>query len=156
MFMHADRRGPQSGFTLIEIMVVVMILGLLAALAAPKFLGTGEKAKQEAARTQVKALASAVQLFKLDNGRFPTSGEGLAALLPPPPGDLPGYNPDGYMEDLPGRDPWGHPYEYSSDGRRFTVVSYGADGNPGGDGFDADIDSRSLTSLRYRDTAVPH
>lgn len=146
----------QGGFTLIEIMVVVMILGLLAALAAPKFLSFGDRAKQEAARTQVKALADAVQLFKLDNGRLPTSGEGLTALMPPPPGDLPRYNPDGYMEELPQRDPWGHPYTYATDGRRFVVVSYGADGSPGGAGYDEDIDSRPLTSLRYRDASTAY
>lgn len=148
--MRAEVGKAQAGFTLIEIMVVVMILGLLAALAAPKFLSFGDKAKHEAARTQVKALADAVQLFKLDNGRYPSNGEGLAALMPPPPGDLPRYNPDGYMGDLPREDPWGHPYTYTTDGHHFLVVSYGADGTPGGEGFDADIDSRALTSLRYR------
>jgi len=145
-----------AGFTLIEIMGVVMILGVLAAIAAPKFLGFGDKAKQEAARKQVRALSDAVQLFKVDNGRFPTSGEGLGALLPPPPGDLPRFKPDGYMGGVPQRDPWGNPYVYSSDGRRFAVVSFGADGSPGGDGFDTDIDSRALTLLRWRDGATAH
>jgi general secretion pathway protein G len=147
-----SRIGTSAGFSLIEIMVVVMILGLLAAIAAPKYLGFGDKAKQEAARAEVRALSDAVQLFKVDNGRLPTSGEGLAALVPPPPGDLPRYNPDGYMEGVPQRDPWGNPYVYSTDGRRFAVVSFGADGSPGGDGFDADIDSSVLTLLRSRGT----
>jgi len=145
-----------AGFTLIEIMVVVMILGLLAAIAAPKVLGAGDRAKQETARAQVRALSDAVQLFKVDNGRYPTSGEGLGALVPPAPGDLPRYNPDGYMEGVPHRDPWGNPFVYSTDGRRFTVVSFGADGSPGGEGFDADIDSRALTLLGSRSGAIAH
>jgi general secretion pathway protein G len=128
--------------------MAVVVLGLLAALAAPRLIGQGEEAKYARADSEVRALNNAVQLFKADNGRYPTSGEGLAVLVGPPPIDLPRYNPDGYMRDLPSRDPWGSPYTYESDGRHFVVVSYGADGSPGGQGFDADIDSRIVGSLR--------
>lgn len=133
--MHASR-----GFTLIEIMVVVFILGLLVALVTPQIMSQGDKAKVKAAKTQIHSLDQSVQLFKLENGRYPSDAEGLEALIPPPPADLPNYDPNGYVEK--GRiplDPWGNPYTYSSDGRNFTIVSLGADGRRGGNGYDADL-----------------
>jgi general secretion pathway protein G len=137
------RARSDAGFTLIEIMVVVLILGLLAALVTQKFINSGDRGYVGAAKTQIKSLQAAVQTFRLDNGRYPTAGEGLAALKPPPPADLPRYDPEGYMDRIP-VDPWGRPFLYLSDGRSFEIVSYGRDGIEGGDSYDADISNRSL------------
>jgi len=133
-----------GGFTLIEIMVVVFILGLLVALVAPQITSQGDKAKVKAAMTQIHSLDQSVELFKLENGRYPSSAEGLQALVPPPPADLPNFDPNGYVEKerIP-LDPWRHPYTYASDGQKFTIVSFGADGRPGGEGFDADLSNWS-------------
>ena len=133
-------RRSVAGFTLIEIMVVVFIIALLAALVAPQVLTQGDKAKVSAARTQIKSFEDAAEMFKLDNGRYPLSGEGLALLVPPPPQALPGYNPGGYMKRIP-LDPWGHPYVYESDGHHVRIESFGADGAPGGSEFAADIEN---------------
>jgi len=137
--MRARRSG--AGFTLLEIMVVVFILGLLVALVAPQLMNQGEKAKVTAAKTQIKSFQQAVRMFKLDNGRLPSASEGLSVLIPPPPTDLKNYDPDGYMEEIP-EDPWHHQYLYSTDGHKFEIVSYGRDGEPGGDGLDADLSTR--------------
>ena len=139
----AGWRGD-DGFTLIEIMVVVFILGLLVALVGPNVVGQGEVARHRTAKVQVANYAEAVRLFHLDNGRYPDNTEGLSALVPPPPADLPYYNPDGYVRKSPTTDPWHRPYIYQRSGRSFAVISYGADGRPGGDGYDADIDSRNI------------
>lgn len=137
------QRGAQSGFTLIEIIIVVFILGMLAALVGPQLMGRAEWAKWQQARTQIEHLEQAVKVFKLDNGRLPTDAEGLQALVPPPPAHLPNYDPDGYLDGNTPKDPWKRPFVYETDGRRFTIVSYGADGTPGGEGYDADIDNWS-------------
>jgi len=139
------RGRGESGFTLIEIMVVVFIIALLVALVVPNLIGNVPKAEIIAARTQIRALDGAVRSFRLDNGRYPTTAEGLAALIPPPPADLPRYDVDGYVETerLP-EDPWHRPFVYVSDGRKFEILSYGADGQPGGDGENADLSSRRL------------
>ncbi|MDX2169554.1 MAG: type II secretion system major pseudopilin GspG [Deltaproteobacteria bacterium] len=138
------RARGEAGFTLIEIMVVVFILALLVALVAPNLMGNLPKAEVAAAKTQIKSLSAAVHTFRLDNGRYPTTAEGLRALIPPPPANLPRYDPDGYIEDVEAvpEDPWHNPYAYVSDGRRFEIISYGRDGQPGGDGEDADLSSR--------------
>lgn len=81
-------------------------------------------------------------MFHLDNSRYPTTAEGLAALIPPPPADLPRYEPGGYLEDGVPLDPWDHPYLYASEGRSFEIISLGRDGAPGGEGYDADLSSR--------------
>jgi general secretion pathway protein G len=107
-------------------------------------MSPADRGRVGAARAQIKALDTAVRTFRLDNGRYPTSGEGLAILKPPPPADLPRYDPEGYMETLPALDPWDHAYEYRSDGRSFEIVSYGRDGVEGGESYDADISSRNL------------
>ena len=137
----------QKGFTLIEIMVVIIILGLLAGLVLPKFLGQEEKAKIEVAKTQIRALESALDAFKLDNGFYPTTDQGLDALINiPTTGRIPDkWRPGGYLKParIP-KDPWGHDYVYTApgnDNREYEIVSYGADGEPGGEGNNADIES---------------
>lgn len=134
------RLRATSGFTLLEIMVVVFILGLLVALVTPRIGDQGTKAKVQMAKTQLHSLDQSVEMFKLENGRYPTSAEGLHALVPPPPADLPNYDPNGYVEKerIP-VDPWNNAFLYSTDGRKFTIVSLGADGRPGGEGYDADL-----------------
>ena len=136
------RLSNNSGFTLIEIMVVVLILGLLAALVVPKIVGRTDDARVTKAKSDIKAIESALNLFKIDNGFYPTSAEGLAALVQAPP-RAKKWNPDGYLDKLP-IDPWGVEYLYQSDGRRIVVASMGADGVEGGEGYNADIDSRAL------------
>jgi general secretion pathway protein G len=127
----------ESGFTLIEIMVVVFILGLLVTLVAPRIIGRTDEARVTKARADAHAIEEALHLFKLDNGRYPTQGEGLEALVTAPAGAR-GWNPDGYLERVP-TDPWGNEYFYNTDGRDVLVKSFGADGVEGGEGYNADI-----------------
>lgn len=136
------RVSSNAGFTLIEIMVVVLILGLLAALVVPKIVGRTDDARVTKAKSDIKAIESALNLFKIDNGFYPSSAEGLAALVQAPP-RAKKWNPDGYLEKMP-VDPWQNPYIYQSDGRQIVVASMGADGVEGGEGYNADIDSRYL------------
>jgi general secretion pathway protein G len=133
------RLTAQVGFTLIEIMVVVFILGLLVTLVAPKILGKTDQARVVKARADIKAIEDALHLFKLDNGFYPSTAQGLEALVSPPPGAR-NYDPDGYLPKVP-VDPWGNTYAYFSDGRNIIVKSFGADGQEGGDGYNADIDN---------------
>jgi general secretion pathway protein G len=134
-------------FTLIEVMVVVAILAVLAALIVPKVMSRPDEARVVAARQDIGALLQALKLYRLDNLRYPTTEQGLAALvtrptLPPAPQN---WKPGGYLERLP-RDPWGNPYQYLSPGLRgeIDVFSFGADGVAGGEGFDADVGSWNL------------
>jgi len=134
-------------FTLIEVMVVIAILAVLAALIVPKVMSRPDEARVVAARQDIASLLQALKLYRLDNLRYPTTEQGLAALvtrptLPPVP---PNWKPGGYLERLP-RDPWGNPYQYLSPGLRgeVDVFSFGADGSAGGEGFDADIGSWNL------------
>jgi len=136
------RLSNNSGFTLIEIMVVVLILGLLAALVVPKIVGRTDDARVTKAKSDIKAIESALNLFKIDNGFYPTSAEGLAALVQAPP-RAKKWNPDGYLDKLP-VDPWGVEYLYQSDGRRIVVASMGADGVEGGEGYNADISNLNI------------
>jgi general secretion pathway protein G len=137
----------QKGFTLIELMVVIVILGLLAGLVLPKFLGQEDKAKVEVAKTQIRSLESALDAFKLDNGFYPGTEQGLEALIKMPEvGRIPTkWREGGYLKParIP-KDPWGKDYIYISPGsenREYEIISYGADKEPGGDGFNADIES---------------
>ena len=138
------RLRDRSGFTLIEIMVVIVILGLLAALVVPKLIGRTEEAKKTQARVQIRNIEQALGLFKLDNGFYPATDQGIEALIKiPDVGRIPkNYRKDGYLDRLP-KDPWGNPYVYVSPGtnRDYEISSYGADGAQGGEGEDADINS---------------
>ena len=137
------RPAPQAGFTLIEIMVVVFILGLLVTLVAPRIIGRTDEARVTKAKADIKAIEEAANLFKLDNGFYPSTAEGIAALVQPPPRAR-RPNPDGYLSKPP-VDPWGHEYLYQSDGQRdVVIVSLGADGVEGGEGYNGDIDSRAI------------
>ncbi len=136
------RRAVQAGFTLIELMVVLVIIGVLAALIVPNVLDRAEDARATAARTDVNNLMQALKLYKLDNQRFPTTDQGLQALLArPTTGPIPS-NWKPYVEKLP-NDPWGRPYQYLNPGIKgeVDVMSFGADGQPGGEGKNADIGS---------------
>jgi general secretion pathway protein G len=136
------RLSGNSGFTLIEIMVVVLILGLLAALVVPKIVGRTDDARVTKAKADIKAIESALNLFKIDNGFYPTSAEGLNALVQAPP-RAKKWNPDGYLDKTP-VDPWQNPYLYQSDGRQIIVASLGADGVEGGEGYNADITNLNI------------
>lgn len=135
------RLRASAGFTLIEIMVVVFILGLLVTLVAPKIIGRTDEARRVKAMADIKGIEEAMHLFKLDNGFYPTTDQGIQALVTRP-SNARNYNPDGYLDKLP-IDPWGNPYVYFSDGQNYIIKSYGADGQEGGEGKNADIDSRT-------------
>lgn len=138
------RRPPRAvrGFTLIELMVVLMILGLLAVIIVPNVLDRADDAKVTVARTDVSNLVQALKFYKLDNQRYPTAEQGLQALLTKPStGPIPpNWKP--YLDKLP-NDPWGRPYQYLNPGIKgeIDVMSFGADGQAGGEGKDADIGS---------------
>ncbi|MAL99335.1 type II secretion system major pseudopilin GspG [Hydrocarboniclastica marina] len=131
-----------GGFTLIEIMVVMVILGLLVAVVAPNLMGRSDQARVTVAKTQMKQVSNALDLYKLDNNRYPSTEQGLNALVEKPTGtpEPRNWNPDGYMPSVP-RDPWDNPYDYSSPGmtRAYDLISYGADGREGGEGDAADL-----------------
>ena len=138
---HAPTRR-QRGFTLIELMVVLAIIGVLAALIVPNVLGRADDARITAARTDVGNLMQALKLYKLDNQRFPSAEQGLNALiLKPATEPVPG-NWKPYLDKLP-NDPWGRAYQYMSPGIKgeVDVLSFGADGQAGGEGNNADIGS---------------
>ena len=143
------RRGIRNtaGFTLIELMVVIIILGLLAAIVMPRIVGETDKARYGAALAQMRILEDALKRYKLDNGVFPTTEQGLEALVQrPTSGVLPrGWPAGGYLDkqEIP-RDPWGNTYIYISPGQHspdYDVKSLGADGVEGGDSYNADIES---------------
>jgi general secretion pathway protein G len=135
-------RGGESGFTLVEILVVITIIGLIMALVGPRVLNYLAESKVKAARIQVESFASSLDLFYLDAGRYPTTSEGLAALSQRP-GGVDTWNGPYLRTGLVPNDPWGHPYVYRSPGEHgpYDIVSYGADGQQGGTGTAADIES---------------
>jgi general secretion pathway protein G len=138
--MSARRR---SGFTLLELTLVLVVIGVLAALVVPRVLGRTTQARRARARAALEILAHALEGYRLDAGVYPTTVQGLDALvrvptLPPLP---PRWRPDGYLPALP-HDPWGRAYQYAcSDGRHVTLRSLGGDGAPGGDGDAADVEA---------------
>ncbi|MNF46602.1 Type II secretion system protein G precursor [compost metagenome] len=135
-------RRSQSGFTLIEIMVVVVILGILAALVVPQVMNRPDQAKVTVAKGDIKAIGAALDMYKLDNFAYPSTQQGLEALVSRPSGNPPAKNwsKDGYLKKLP-IDPWGNTYQYLSPGSKGTydLYSLGADGKEGGSDNDADL-----------------
>lgn len=144
---NATQSGPQRGFTLLEVMVVVVILGILAVLVAPKIISRPDEARAVAAKQDVASLMQALKLYRLDNQRYPATEQGLQALVTKPTTSPlpPNWKNGGYIERLP-KDPWGSPYQYLNPGLRgeIDVFSLGADGAPGGEGNDADIGNWNL------------
>jgi general secretion pathway protein G len=136
------RRRTQSGFTLIELMVVLLIIGVLAALIVPNVLDRADDARATAAKTDVNNLMQALKLYKLDNQRYPTSEQGLQALLTKPGSAPVPANWKPYLDKLP-NDPWGRAYLYLNPGIKgeIDVMSFGADGQAGGEGKNADVGS---------------
>ena len=141
------KRSLQRGFTLIEILVVVSILAILGALIVPKIMDRPNEARVVAAKHDIGTVVAALKLYKLDNGRYPTTEQGLQALVEKPTSEpVPGnWTSGGYLEKMP-KDPWGRDYLYLNPGikREIDVMSYGADGQQGGEGFDADLGSWML------------
>lgn len=141
-----DRSRHSSGFTLLEVLVVIIVLGILAAIVGPRVIGRVGEAQTTAAKTQIEMLAVALDNYRLDNGYYPTTDQGLAALrAEPTTGLLPRNWRGPYLRrDVP-RDPWDRDYIYISPGEHnpsaFDLMSLGRDGRPGGDGDDADINS---------------
>ena len=138
-------RRPEFGFTLIEVMVVIVILGVLAALIVPRVLGRPDEARIVAAKQDIASIMQALKLYKLDNRRYPSTEQGLTALVERPSIAPQPENWKSYLEKLP-NDPWGSPYQYLSPGLKgdVDVLSFGADGRAGGEGIDADIGSWDL------------
>jgi general secretion pathway protein G len=137
----------QSGFTLLEVMVVIVILGILAALVVPNIISRPEEARVIAAKQDIASLMQALKLYRLDSLRYPSTEQGLQALVTKPTtAPIPSnWKPGGYVERLP-KDPWGNPYQYLNPGVRgeVDVFSFGADGAPGGEGNNADIGNWNL------------
>lgn len=133
-------RAKQSGFTLLEIMIVLVIISVIAGLVVPNLMSRPDEARITVAQTDMKSIAGALELYRLDNSRYPTTEQGLAALVEKPtsPPTPMRWNPEGYLKSLP-KDPWGSPYQYALPGKNFEIFSLGADGKKGGEGFDKDI-----------------
>jgi general secretion pathway protein G len=135
------------GFTLIEIMVVVVILAILATLVAPQILGRIDDARVTKAKNDLRMYEAALDMYKMDNFKYPNTDQGLTALVQKPADpNLTNWRPEGYVKQLQ-KDPWGHDYVYvapGSNGAPYDLYSLGADGQPGGEGIDADINSREI------------
>ncbi|SFF32469.1 general secretion pathway protein G [Fontimonas thermophila] len=145
----SDTRRPrgQRGFTLIEIMVVVVILGILAAVVVPRIMDNPDKARITKAKQDIRVLESQLNMYRLDNYTYPSTQQGLEALVTKPAGEPEprNYPPGGYIKSLP-KDPWGNAYQYLYPGvhGEFDLYSLGADGRPGGEGVNADIGNWNL------------
>jgi general secretion pathway protein G len=145
--MDATMHKREHGFTLIEIMVVVVILAVLGALVVPKILENVDKARVTRAASDIRAIQTALDLYRLDNFKYPTTEQGLQALVTQPNDpSITNYRAGGYLPSLP-KDPWNNFYQYQSpgaNGRDYDIISYGRDGKPGGEGYDADISTSTL------------
>lgn len=139
------RLNFQKGFTLIEVMVVVIILGILAAIVVPRVMDRPDVARITKAKQDIRAMESALNLYKLDNFTYPTTDQGIEALVSKPSGSPEPRNWKQYMDRLP-KDPWGNDYQYLSPGTKgdIDIFSFGADARPGGDGVNADIGNWDL------------
>jgi general secretion pathway protein G len=131
----------QGGFTLLELLVVLLIIGLLAAFVGPKYFSQIGKSQTQVARAQIEAFDKALDQYRLDTGHYPTSAQGLSALFSQPASEPKWHGP--YLKKAVPPDPWGNPYVYTSPvsdpGREFEIISYGKDGKAGGAGDDADV-----------------
>ena len=141
------KRNDSRGFTLIEVMVVVVILAILAGIIVPRIMGRPEEAKRIKAQVDIKAIEEALNLYKLDNGSYPTTEQGIEALVKRPETSPipPKWKEGGYLAKVPS-DPWGKDYQYLSPGEHgdFDLYSLGSDGQPGGEGKDADVENWNL------------
>jgi general secretion pathway protein G len=139
--------GRMAGFTLIEIMVVVVILGILAAVVVPRIMDRPDDARIARAKQDIRAIEAALNLYKLDNFYYPSTQQGIEALVSPPSGEPPAKNwkAGGYIAQMP-KDPWGNPYQYLSPGVKgeIDIFSLGKDNRPGGEGAAADIGNWDL------------
>jgi len=139
-------RDSEAGLTLVEMIVVLAIIALVAALIVPNVIGRPDEARVTVARTDLKSIAAALKMYRLDNGDYPSTQQGLAALAKRPDGaPVPtNYASEGYLPQVP-MDPWGRPYSYKNPGAGgsgFDLMSLGKDGQPGGEGLDADLTER--------------
>jgi general secretion pathway protein G len=131
-----SQNRTERGFTLIELLVVITILGLLAGFAAVRVFDAVEEGRVTRARADIDTYGNALRIYRLKNGRYPTTSQGLELLTQPS-----ANHPEGILEKYNSEDPWGNLYEYTSDGGSYLILSYGRDGVEGGEGFDADIRS---------------
>lgn len=141
-YLERRKRKSEAGFTLVELLVVMVIMVLLASLVAPRVIGYIGSSKSKTAKVQIESFATSLELFKLDTGRYPSDREGLQALVQPPPGTRNWAGPYLKKSAVP-PDPWGNPYRYRSPGQRgpFDIYSLGADNREGGQGEDGDVAS---------------
>jgi general secretion pathway protein G len=133
------QKRVKKAFTLLELLVVILILGLLAAFVVPNIIGAGDKAKRDLVCSQMSSISSALDMFKMDNGMYPDTEEGLKALVSNPDSDkYPAYSSKPYMKRVP-KDSWGQPIQYIKNDNAFELISFGADRKEGGSGDGADI-----------------
>ncbi len=148
-FTHRPQRDDDDGFTLVELMVVIVIIGLLATVVMINVLPSQDRAMETKARADIATLEQAMEMYRLDNMAYPTASDGLNALVAPPPSlaQSARYRPGGYIRNLP-QDPWGRPYQLAVPGKSgpFDILSFGADGAPGGSDENADITSEPAKS----------